>query len=195
MRLPVVVAIVTLCVPAFQAGRDLDYAALFAQGIPYATFVEQARARASQWRGSLTTAKVDDAAAADARGLRAKRRILVVAEASCSDSVGTVPYLAKLAEAAPDWLELRIVDSRTGRAVMEAHRTPDGRAATPTIAVLDDQGRLVGAWSERPAELQKWYLGEKDTLDRQELASRKAEWYAQDAGRSTVAEVMRLILK
>jgi hypothetical protein len=127
------------------------------------------------------------------QGLAGKRKILVVAEPHCSDSVSTIPYLAKLVEAAPDRLELRIIDSKAGRAVMEAHRTPDGRAATPTVVILGEDGAFVAAWTERPSVLQKWYVEQKPVLSRADLLAQKMTWYADDAGKSTLAEIVRLL--
>lgn len=79
--------------------------------------------------------------------------------------------------------------------MIEAHRTPDGRAATPTVVILDERGRFVGAWSERPSELQAWYIAQKPTLPARDLASRKAAWYARDAGRSTLVEIVQILAK
>ncbi len=59
---------------------------------------------------------------------------------------------------------------------MEAHRTPDGRAATPTVAVLDEEGRLLGAWVERPSALQAWYLEQQEKIAIGELTRRKMDW-------------------
>ena len=90
---------------------------------------------------------------------------------------------------------MRVVNSTTGRAVMEAHRTPDGRAATPTIVVLGDDGKVVGAWSERPAALQTWYIDQKSVLTRAELLAQKTNWYTEDAGKSAVAEIVAILAK
>jgi hypothetical protein len=132
---------------------------------------------------------------ARARALPARRKLLVVAEASCSDSVSTIPFLAKLVETAADTLELRVVDRHAGRAVMEEHRTPDGRAATPTVVILDEHGKFIAAWSERPAELQTWYMEKKPVLTQGELLAQKMKWYAADGGRSTVAEIVALLTR
>ena len=173
--------------------RAPDYGDLYARGVTYAAFVEQVRVREAEWRRNTESAAVPEELARRVAALPADRRLLVVAVASCSDSVSTIPYLAKLAAASGGHVDIRIVDGDAGRAVMEAHRTPDGRAATPTIAVLDAGGRLVGAWSERPSALQTWYLEQKPHLSSRELASQKAAWYARDAGRSTIEEVVRLL--
>ena len=47
----------------------------------------------------------------------------MVAVDSCSDSVNTIPYLARLVEMV-DGFDMRVVNSRVGRKVMEDHPTP-----------------------------------------------------------------------
>ncbi|HKK92768.1 MAG TPA: thioredoxin family protein, partial [Longimicrobiales bacterium] len=66
-------------------------------------------------------------------------RMLAVTRDACIDSAHTIPYLAALADAIPA-LEFRVAHPRVGGALMEAHRTPDGRAATPTVVFLDENG-------------------------------------------------------
>jgi hypothetical protein len=179
---------------AAPRAEAVDYAALYEQGIAYAAFVDGARMRAAEWRRGAAGAAADEGVLARLRELPRKRRLLVVAEASCSDSVATIPYLAKLVAAVPERLDMRIVNSKIGRAVMEAHRTPDNRAATPTVVVLDEDGRLLGAWSERPAALQQWYIDKKSSLTRAELLEQKTRWYADDAGKSATAEIVAILL-
>ena len=178
--------------PAPQAP---DYAGLYTQGVPYAEFLDGVRSRADGWKRNSSSATVAADIASRVKAIDGRRRILVVGEASCSDSVSTIPYLAKLVETAPDRLEMRIVDSTLGRAVMEAHRAPDGRAATPTVVVLDGNGAFIGAWVERPAELQKWYDAQKPVIATRELTAQKMKWYEADAGRSTLAEVVALLTR
>jgi hypothetical protein len=172
-----------------------DYAALYQQGTTFASFLESARSRTNEWKQNYATAAIGDDMVARVRALPARRKLLVVAEASCSDSVSTIPFLAKLVESAPDALDLRIVDRLAGRTVMEEHRTPDGRAATPTVVVLDEHGKFMAAWSERPADLQTWYIEKKPVLTQGELLAQKMKWYAADGGRSTVAEVVALLTR
>lgn len=47
--------------------------------------------------------------------------------------------------------ELRIIGSDIGRAIMNAHRTPDGRAATPTVLLLDANFTEIVELMERGA--------------------------------------------
>lgn len=194
MKKLVPIVLLVVATAGVTAG-EIDYAALYGKGVTFSTFVDSARSRAAEWRRNSTEAIVQADMLARVRDMPARRRLLVVAEPSCSDSIATLPYLAKLVEQAPDKLELRIVDSKAGRPVMEAHRTPDGRAATPTVAVMGEDGQLIGTWSERPAALQAWYIEQKSTLSRGELFSQKTKWYADDGGKSAVAEIVAIVTK
>jgi hypothetical protein len=93
----------------------------------------------------------------------------------------------------PDKLELKVIPRATGRRVQSGHLTPDGRLATPTIVILDERNRFVGAWVERPAELQKWFIEKKPILSSDELHAEMDAWYAADAGRSTLREILAIL--
>ena len=173
--------------------ETLDYSAYYAKGVTFAAFLDAATSRPEEWRKRYGNSAVTADTVSRLRALPARRLLLVVADYSCSDSIATVPYVARLVDAAPDRLELRLINSRTGRPIMEAHRTSDARPATPTVVVLTADGHLVGAWSERPSVLQAWVLEHKPTLSRTEFSDRKAAWYADDEGKSAVAEILALI--
>ena len=84
--------------------------------------------------------------------------------------------------------------SREGRPVMEAYRTPDGRAATPTMVLLDENGEASGCLVEQPQPLQTWWLGEaQEIADEDARYDRKYAWYDEDAGASTTAEIVDLM--
>jgi Thioredoxin len=163
-----------------------DYAGIYAKGITFAQFLDAADELKEEWQENFANAKVDEASRARARSLKGPFRLLVVAEDWCHDSVSTVPYLAKLADASPDTIALRIVHKDEGEAVMAAHRTPDGRSATPTIVVLDANGVVKGAISERPAALWEYW---KEHWKRDE----RRQWYAGDQGRHAIAEILDII--
>lgn len=194
-RLRAVVVTAFCLVAAADAQQQIDYAALWAKATPFDMFLQNVRARQEQWRSRFANAAIDADALNQARALPGKRRILVVAEDRCSDSAWAVPYVAKLAAAVPDKLELRVISRAEGRRIQSAHLTPDGRRATPTIVVLDDADRFIGAWVERPAELQTWYIENKATAASDEIHSHMDEWYRTDAGRSTLKEVLTIMGK
>jgi hypothetical protein len=119
-------------------------------------------------------------------------RILAVTRGGCIDSAHSIPYLAAVAEAVPG-LTMRSVEPRVGRALMEAHPTPDGRAATPTVLVLDELGEVRGCWIERPASVQYWYLENPEDLGSVEKFAAKTTWYEADRGVHAVTEFARVL--
>jgi hypothetical protein len=192
MKLMVAAAMIATAVAGLQA-QEIDYPALWAKATPFHELLEGVRARREHWRSRFANAAIEPEALDAARALPGKRRILAIAEDRCSDSAWAVPYLAKLAAAVPDKLELRVISAASGRQIQAQHLTPDGRQATPTIVVLDENSRFIGAWVERPAELQKWYIESKPSMDRDELYERVTAWYEKDAGKSTVSEVLTIM--
>ena len=172
-----------------------DYADLYSQGISFAEFLAKAESRQEEWRNRYRDAVIGPELIEKARALPGGHRLLVVAEDWCSDSAQSIPYLARLVDAAPDALEMRVINSKVGRAVMDAHPTPDGRGATPTVVVLTADGALVGAWSERPAELEAWGIAQKKVLSQRDLHAQIAKWYAADAGKSALAEILALMTR
>lgn len=182
-------ALFAVAPPAQPAPAPTSPAALFEQGATWDAFLAAARARDDEWKANTARsapprALVDRLAAAGG-----DLRFLVIAVHACSDSVHTVPYIAALAREAR--VPLRIVDAAVGQRVMESYRTPDGRAATPTVALLRGD-RVVGAWVERPQVLQAWLLGRAASLPMPERMARKFGWYEWDRGESTLAEIVEL---
>lgn len=183
--------------PASCAGSGASIPAdsldrLHASGRTFTEFLRTATARRDTWTGNYAAVALDGALMARARAVPGRWRLLAVLEDSCGDSANTIPWVAQLADSVPG-LELRIVNSREGRFVMERHRTPDGRAATPTVVLLDEQGRDVGCFIERPLALQAWVARNKPRLGSAEFLDAKYAWYRADAGRETVREIVELL--
>ena len=172
---------------------DPDYQALYKNGITFAAFLDGARDRRDEWRQRYNDAAVTPDLVTRMRALPDRRLILAVAEDWCSDSINTVPYVARLVDGAPERLSLRIIDSKVGRPVMNANPTPDGRAATPVIVVLSEDGGVLGSWVERPSTAQRWFLEQRKTVEHDPLHERLMTWYAEDAGRTTLAEIAALL--
>jgi hypothetical protein len=173
--------------------QGIDYPGLYAKGITFAEFLENARARRDEWRAHYNDATVTPDLITRMRALPEKRRLLIVMEDWCSDSANTVPYIARLVDGAPERLEMRVINSQLGKPVMEAHRTPDGRTATPTVVVLGADGRVIGAWTERPSSTQTWFLEKQKTTMQKPLHDELIDWYAKDAGKTTVSEIAEIL--
>lgn len=161
-------------------------------GLDWTSFYDGVDARRELWTRNWTNARVPAELAARARAVGGPWYILVITVPGCSDSANSIPYLAKLAELTPG-LELRVVDSTVGRPWMAAHRAPDGRAATPTVLVLDDAYRLRGCWVEQPAALQEFWLPVLARGAATEQVGQKLAWYARDEGRETLREFVEVL--
>lgn len=197
-------ALLLLCVAAGLTGgfslrlaaappADPDYDALYSRGLTFAKFLETARANRDEWRERYSEAAVTADIVTRMRALPSRRLILAVAEDWCADSVRTIPYVARIVDAAPGRLAMRIVNATVGRPALDANLTPDGRAATPTVVVLTEHKDLVGSWVERPSTAQAWFLEQQKSVMQQPLHEQLMTWYENDAGRTTVAEVAALL--
>ena len=187
----------TVCVPADEAPHPIaasfDYESLYDVGVPYIEFRDAATRRVDAWNDHYKNAQVPDALVAKMESVAGTWRLLVVAEDYCGDSANTIPYLAKLVDLA-DNLDLRIIRSDVGKEVMEAHRTPDGRAATPTVILLNDRFEEAGCFIERPSTLQAWFLDQQKKLEEDDLYEQKYAWYDKDQGQHTNAEIVAMVM-
>lgn len=186
----ILLTLLTLAVPAQTSQQPiLGGSVLFEQGKTWEDFLAAADSRPETWKGNAARSRPSKELVDRLRSAAGDLRLLVVAVAACSDSVHTVPYVATLAREAG--VPLRIVDSTVGKPVMDAFKTPDGRGATATVALLRGD-RLVAAWVERPVALQTWLLGPASSLPQAERMDRKFGWYEWDRGESTMAELVAL---
>jgi hypothetical protein len=166
--------------------------ALYERGRTWQQFADSVKARRQTWLDNYATGAPDGAAVARASLVPGRWRFLVVAIDACGDSANTIPYLARLVEAVPS-LELRIVLPSEGQWVQEIHRTEDGRAATPTVVLLDEQGMERGCWIERPYVLRKLVAEVRAGTVAGNLVEVITAWRTEDRGRSTVSDLVDLL--
>lgn len=178
---------------AAEAPASDSLAALHARGRTYATFLVGAERRREMWQSNTAWGRVDPGLLARGRALTGPLRLLVVLEDGCSDSANTIPYLATFADSLGGVLDIRLVNSTEGKWVMERHRTGDGRAATPTVVILDTDGNDAGCWIERPTALAQWMNDNRAKLSEQGLLDGKFAWYNQDRGGETIREILEVL--
>ena len=174
-----------------QSAAAGDPVAVYSRGVSWDQFLANARVERETWlknAGREVSPGLTDRFKRAGDGLR----LLLVTADWCNDSMHSVPYIAKLASGAG--VELRLVDFKTGKAIMDAHRTPDGRASTPTLILLRGD-QEVAAWVERPASLQWWYLDKADEISDEELLERKLSWYDWNRGSDALTEIVVLAEK
>jgi hypothetical protein len=190
-------ALMTVCVPpppsapAAAAPRADSLATLYRGGLTWEDFLAGARARRALWVDNYERGSVDAGLLARARAVGGTWRWLVVAVDGCSDSASTIPYLARLVEQVPG-SELRIVAPSEARWVMEQHRADDGRAATPTVLLLDAAYAERGCFVERPRALRRWLAAAAGRSD-QERYEGKMAWYRDDAGAETLRDLVEIM--
>jgi hypothetical protein len=180
------------CAAAYAAPVTDSLAAVYTRGQTWDEFYDGVDRRRELWIQNWTHARVPEDLAARARKAEGPWRVLVITEPGCSDSANSIPFIARLVEQTPG-LELRIVDSTTGRAWLEAHRSPDGRAATPTVLVLNEEFRIQGCWIEQPVALQAFWLPVVARGTMSEEVGEKLAWYANDEGRETLREFVEVL--
>lgn len=182
---PVCLAPTPVTSPVVLASDSLR--AIYGAGQSFPEFLAAAERRKEMWQTNYKAGEAVDATMVSrAQAVGGTWHILVVAIDSCSDSVSTIPYLARLVEQV-DGLEMRIVLPNVGKSVQEAHRTPDGRAATPTVVLLNPAWEVAGCFVERPVALREWLEAHK--------GESKMDWYAQDLGRTTVSQFVDVLEK
>lgn len=165
---------------------------LQASGQTFGDFLAAAKARREGWIEKAEKARVDDDLLARARAVGGTWHLLVVAIDRCGDSMNSVPYLAKLAELVPG-LDLRIVLPVNGKSVQESHRSLDGRAATPTIVLLDAEGRDMGCIVELPREIREWAQSVRGAVSSDSLHAGIAAYYTRNQGRGIVEEAVAML--
>lgn len=183
------------CQPATPVVRypaaDSTLLALHASGQPFPEFVAAAKARREGWLKLADSAQVDAALVQRAKAAGSGWRILVVAIDACGDSMNSVPYVARLAAQAG--IDLRIVLPTAGRPVQEAHRSLDGRTATPTFLLLDGTGAERGCIVEQPKALREWASAERAKVSLDSVHAGIRAFYAKDLGASIARETVEML--
>jgi hypothetical protein len=150
-----------------------------------------AEKNADLWAAVWRRARVADELVQRVAALGGAWHLLVLSEDWCGDAVNSVPVLAKLAELTPN-ADLRVLARDHNLDLMDTHLTGTSRSI-PVVIMLDEHYRERGWWGSRPAELQAWVLGPGQALDKEERYKFVRGWYARDAGRTTLEEVVAIL--
>jgi len=157
----------------------------------FAEFLAAAEANVDLWTVMARRASVPAEMLERVAALPGRWHLLVLNEDWCGDAVNTVPYLARLAELAPN-VELRLLGRDANPDLMDAHLWRGSRSI-PVVIAYDEEFVERGWWGPRPAALQTWAVGEGRTLEKTERYKEIRRWYARDGGRTTLLEVLELL--
>jgi hypothetical protein len=155
-------------------------------------FIADAEQNRELWQSIYARASVNEDILELARQLPAKRHLLVLVEDWCGDAFNSVPWLARLADAVADKLELRVLRRDENLDLMDQHLSPTGGRAIPVVMVLDENFQEIGWWGSRPAELQAWVDESGKSLDKTDRYRQMRLWYSRDRGVSTLTEVLAI---
>ncbi len=162
------------------------------EAISFGAFLPTAQDNADLWRQTYERARVPADLVARVESVPGTWRLLVLSEDWCGDASNTVPPLAAFAEAAGN-LDLRLLARDEHLDLMDEHLTDGTKRAIPIVIVLDGEGNERGWWGPRPADLQAWFYGAGQDLDKEERYRELRKWYARDKGRTTIQEVVRIV--
>lgn len=174
---------------AADSSPNPTLARIWNEGVAYGDFLAEVRRRSETWHLNTEQAHIDPMHLERAGALQGTWRLLMVAVDACMDSSHTLPYLAALADQV-DAIELRVVEPSVGRELQNRYRSPDGRAATPVLVMLDERDGLAGCWVEQPDRLGDWWLTRALDEEAPARTARKIAWYEEDRGWSTVDDVL-----
>lgn len=164
---------------------------------PWDVYLSSVEERRDLWESNWLGATLDDESAARLAALPEKRRVLVLTEDWCGDAAHSVPLLAKAFAATP-LIDARYLLADDHPAALSRYLTHGGRAI-PIAIVEDDRGGALGAWGPRPAPLQAMFrarrreIGVPTEAQMTEFYAPILRWYADDGGRTILAEILMLL--
>lgn len=151
-------------------------------------WLEVVERRRDAWHGRYEEASLG-ALRTEFQRVPTPRWVLCVVDPAGTDSVGTVPYIAKACEqtGAAAGVELRVQPVGRGADLIDQFRTGAG-IRTPICVVFDDGWVQVDHWGPRPRAAQEWLDAEHAGTPSNERDRALDEWYGRNAGTSTLRE-------
>ena len=119
----------------------------------------------------------------------------VITEAWCGDSAQSLPIIAKIAEANPKKVDLKIILRDENPEWIDKYHT-SGSRSIPKLIAFDDWGNELLTWGPRPVEAQKLFLTWKENPEEKSWGEFEKElhtWYARDKGNSIQHEITKCL--
>ncbi len=171
----------------------------FESGLTYAEYCQSVEKHQGLWNGVYEQTTIPEDAASRLHELPGRRLVAVLAEDWCGDAASLVPILAKLADSAPEMVELRVLERDENHDIMDRYLSHGGRSI-PIAIVMDEQLNLLGWWGPRPAPAQAIFRQKIREFRAGRLKDKKEEvnkpvlrWYRKDRGRHTIDEFLMVL--
>ena len=138
-------------------------------------------------------AEISDEAVTAFRGLK-PRRLLVITEPWCGDSLAILPVVLKLFGQKGS-SEIRIVLRDQNLELIDRYLTRGGRAI-PIVVFLDETYEELFHWGPRPTAAQAIFEKHREDIkagriDKSEVIKQIRNFYGRDRGRSIVEELLQ----
>lgn len=126
------------------------------------------------------------------------QRWFVITEAWCGDSAQNLPVLARIAEAAPERIDLKIVLRDEHPELIDAYLTNGGKSIPKLVSFDAETGEELFVWGPRPAGATVLFMDWKTDPRGRDFEAFEKElhtWYAQDKGAEVQTEISALLLE
>jgi hypothetical protein len=125
------------------------------------------------------------------------RRVLIITEPWCGDSLAAVPVVTTLFRSAGT--DVRVVRRDEHPELIDQYLTRGGRAI-PIVILLDEDDRELSHWGPRPEPAQAILEAHRSDLadgriERSEVLKKIRAFYAKDQGRTIVAEFVEQLTR
>jgi hypothetical protein len=165
----------------------------YERALTFERYLEGVEKNRELWRAVHERVELPAELVEAARAAGGGWHLLALSEDWCGDAVNTLPVVARLA-AEVGW-DLRVLSRDANPDLMDAHLTNGRSRSIPVVIVYDALFREVGWWGPRPGEIQEWILGEGLAMPSPERYKVVRRWYAQDRGRTTLAELLEVVAR
>lgn len=161
--------------------------------IAYKDFLKKAREHVEMMKARYDGLQLNETDLDTLGSIQNDIRILVIGTARCSDSVGTIPILAKIDAATPK-IQLRILDSDANSSYHQQFKV-NGKRKTPVVLFLNQEHEELCRWVERPNAAYK-VINEATRHSVEERKDELMKLYSDpEIQRQSLNEFMRLILR
>jgi hypothetical protein len=116
--------------------------------IDYQDFLKKAREHVELMKARYSDLQLNDADLEALGSIQNEIRILVIGTDRCSDSIGTIPILARMVAASPK-VQLGILDSDANARYHQQFKV-NGKRKTPVVLFLNKDLEELCRWVERP---------------------------------------------
>ncbi|TFG95256.1 hypothetical protein E4H12_13635 [Candidatus Thorarchaeota archaeon] len=116
--------------------------------ITYKNFLKKAREHVEIMKARYNDLQLTETDLGTLGGIQNVIKILVIGTDRCSDSIGTIPILARMEAAAPK-VELGILDSDANARYHQQFKV-NGKRKTPVVLFLNKDLQELCRWVERP---------------------------------------------